>query len=108
MKARSVGGRAATPLQMPCCVAAGAPDFGLQLRLGRLWRMQELEADALGLVLARNAGWPAQDLLSFVDRLVADERDEAAPLAATHPSASTRRQYACVVSELYDAALIGR
>lgn len=82
-------------------------DFGLQLRMGGLWRMQELEADALGVVLARNAGWPAKDLLSFFDRLVVDERDETAPLSATHPSASTRRQYAAVANLLYDSALLG-
>jgi predicted Zn-dependent protease len=83
-------------------------DFGLALRMRGLWRMQELEADALGIVLARNAGWPAKDLLAFFDRLIVDERDEGMQLGTTHPSASTRRQYAAVANLLYDSALLGR
>jgi predicted Zn-dependent protease len=80
-------------------------DYSVRSRLGFLSRMQELEADSLGYVLAVRAGYRGADLLRFFDELAA--RDDArSPTPASHPDGATRRLYARAMKLLVDAGLI--
>lgn len=62
-------------------------DLSLQLRLARLSRLQESEADQLGMLLAHRAGWRADDMVSFYRKLAAGE---GAALFSGHPAAASR------------------
>jgi predicted Zn-dependent protease len=46
-------------------------DLSLQIRLSELSRIQEAEADQLGMILAHHAGWPATGMVSFYRKLAA-------------------------------------
>ncbi|KQW91450.1 peptidase M48 [Massilia sp. Root418] len=63
-------------------------DLSLQLRLSSLSRMQEREADQLGMVIAHRAGWPVSAMLSFYRKLA--EAEDGEPLIASHPSHASR------------------
>lgn len=63
-------------------------DWTLQLRLSRLLSIQESEADQLGMMLAHRAGWRAADMVSFYEKLAADERPSV--MSASHPQAASR------------------
>lgn len=69
-------------------------DLSLQLRLAGLSRLQEREADQLGMVLAHRAGWPASAMLSFYRKLADSDGDgglgAGEPLLASHPSHASR------------------
>jgi len=67
-------------------------DLSLQLRLAGLSRMQEREADQLGMVIAHRAGWPASAMLSFYRKLADMDGDGSPgePLIASHPSHASR------------------
>lgn len=62
-------------------------DWTLQLCLSRLLSIQESEADRLGMMLAHRAGWRAADMVSFYQKLAADEHPSA--LSASHPGAAS-------------------
>ncbi len=62
-------------------------DPSLWMRLAGLSRLQESEADQLGMVLAHKAGWPSAPMLSLYAKLAAV--DAPAPLSS-HPPASAR------------------
>lgn len=67
-------------------------DFGLYLRLGALSRMQEREADTIGIALARRAGVPLHAALSFYRKLARNAHENANDpgLSQTHPDAQSR------------------
>ncbi len=59
-----------------------------EMREAALALAQEDEADRIGIELAHRAGWPAAGLVSFFDKLVAQE--SAGTFSASHPSAAAR------------------
>ena len=67
-------------------------DYSLQIRLARLLRIQESEADQLGMALAYRAGWPMASIVNFFEKLATAEHSGAN--SWTHPTAATRLQAA--------------
>jgi predicted Zn-dependent protease len=88
-------------------VSAMQANPGLVLGMGPLTRMQELEADALGLLLASRAGYPTAELVRFFEKLA--DKDGAAGVSesSTHPSGAIRLLYAKAVSQLIGAGMFG-
>ena len=74
-------------------------DLRLQLRLSTLNRIQEAEADQLGMSLAHRAGWPASSMVSFYRKLATV--DPPSFVDWTHPSASSRLSMAAALAILY-------
>ena len=58
---------------------------------------QEDEADRIGIELAHRAGWPAASLLSFFDKLAAQE--SAGTFSASHSPAAARAAAARILAE---------
>jgi len=56
--------------------------------LGTLSRLQESEADHLGMILAHHAGWPVASIVSFYQKLA--DADSPTFRAWSHPSAASR------------------
>ena len=81
-------------------------DQGVKIRLGSLWRMQELEADSLGFLLAMRAGYRAEDLLGFFEKLAQRDAGNEQGLAPTHPSGATRLLHARAIKVLVEAKLL--
>lgn len=80
---------------------------GIVHRMGPLARMQEIEADALGLLLASQAGYPTAELVGFYEKL-ADQDDAAAHSEAiSHPGGAVRLHYAKAMRQLIDAGMFG-
>jgi predicted Zn-dependent protease len=88
-------------------VSALQANRGLAYGMGPLSRLQELEADALGLLLARRAGYSTAELVGFYEKLA--RQDAAASVAETpsHPGGAVRLHYAKAVSQLIDADIFG-
>ncbi|WP_334189125.1 M48 family metalloprotease [Noviherbaspirillum sp.] len=63
-------------------------DLSLQIRMASLSRIQESEADQLGMIITHRAGWPAASMVSFYRKLVATEKPST--LAASHPLPTSR------------------
>jgi len=74
-------------------------DLSLQLRLAKLNRIQEAEADQLGMSLAHRAGWPAPGMVSFYRKLASV--DPPGFIDWTHPSATSRLSMATALAVLY-------
>jgi predicted Zn-dependent protease len=76
--------------------------------MGPLARMQELEADALGLLLAIRSGYPPTELVGFYQKLA--DQDDVAGVSQTvsHPMGAVRLHYAKAVVQLIDAGMFGR
>jgi len=72
-------------------VAAMESDISLFLRLQPLSRLQELEADDIGIELAARAGVPAKSIRSFYDKLTAEESGQS--LFDTHGSLLQRSRF---------------
>ena len=73
-------------------------DLSLQIRLAMLSRIQESEADQIGMILAQRAGWPVADMVSFYRKLL-----DADPLTFrdwSHPSAASRLNMAQILAVL--------
>jgi len=85
-------------------VSAVESDRGVLLRMGPLARMQELEADALGLLLASRAGYPLGDLVGFYEKLAAQG---GAAATDSHPTGAVRLHYAKVLRQLIEAGMFG-
>jgi len=75
-------------------------NLALQIRLADLSRIQESEADQLGMTLAHRAGWPVADMVSFYRKLVAV--DAPSFRAWDHPSAASRLNTAQIFAVLLD------
>jgi predicted Zn-dependent protease len=63
-------------------------DYSLQIRLARLLRIQESEADQLGMALAYRAGWSMASIVRFFAKLEAAE--PAGANSWSHPTAAIR------------------
>jgi Zn-dependent protease with chaperone function len=81
-------------------------DQSVKIQLGSLWRMQELEADSLGLLLAIRAGYRAEDLLGFFEKLARLDAGGEQDFAPTHPSAATRLLHVRAIKVLVEAKLL--
>ena len=73
-------------------------DLGVEIRLARLSRIQENEADQLGMILVRNAGWPVVDMVGFYQKLI--DADPPTFRAWSHPSAAARLNMAQILAIL--------
>jgi predicted Zn-dependent protease len=78
----------------------------VRIRLGPLWRMQELEADSLGFLLATRAGYRAEELLGFFEKLARLEAGAKRDFASTHPDGATRLLHARAIKVLVEANLL--
>lgn len=76
-----------------------ATDISLQVRLSKLNRIQEAEADQLGMSLAHWSGWPVFGMVSFYRKLASI--DPPSFIDWTHPSASSRLSMATALAILY-------
>jgi predicted Zn-dependent protease len=63
-------------------------DAAQEVRAAEIAVMQEDEADRIGLGLALRAGWPAASLVSFFDKLAAQE--SPGTFNSSHPTAAAR------------------
>jgi predicted Zn-dependent protease len=74
-------------------------DLSLQIRLAVLSRIQESEADQIGMILTQRAGWPVADMVSFYRKLVA--ADPPTFRDWSHPSAASRLNMAQILAVLF-------
>jgi predicted Zn-dependent protease len=72
-----------------------------------LARMQELEADALGLLLASRAGYPTAELVGFYEKLASRNDTGGVGETPSHPSGAARLHYANAIRQLIDAGMFG-
>lgn len=78
-------------------------DLSMQIRLAGLSRMQEREADQLGMVIAHRAGWSGTAMLSFYRKLAADAaRGRGEPVISSHPSHASRVSMSRGMARLLD------
>jgi len=73
-------------------------DLTVQIRLARLSRIQENEADQLGMILVNKAGWPIIDMVGFYQKLL--DADPPTFRAWSHPSAAARLNMAQILAIL--------
>jgi predicted Zn-dependent protease len=73
-------------------------DLSLQIGLAALSRIQESEADQIGMILARQAGWPVADMVSFYRKLV--DADPPTFRDWSHPSVASRLNMAQILAVL--------
>lgn len=84
--ARLDGGDRPLPLQV--AIQRLDSNLSVQLRLSSLIRMQEAEADQLGMILAHRAGWRASSMLGFYEKLA--RTGDGGFSADSHPQAQSR------------------
>jgi predicted Zn-dependent protease len=63
-------------------------DVAEEIREAEIAVMQENEADRIGMSLAHGAGWPTSSLVSFFEKLTAEE--PPGTFNSSHPSAASR------------------
>jgi predicted Zn-dependent protease len=63
-------------------------DIAQEIRAAEIAVMQEDEADRMGMGLAYRAGWPPSSMVSFYDKLAADE--PPGMFNSSHPSGASR------------------
>jgi predicted Zn-dependent protease len=80
--------RARTPLSVSTAMASLDTNWSLQIELARLSRLQESEADQLGMTLAHSAGWDTAGMVSFYRKLIAEEGESV--LGWGYPAARAR------------------
>ena len=73
-------------------------DLSLQIRLSELSRIQESEADQLGMVLASRAGWPTSGMVSFYRKLA--QAGSPGFNDRSHPSPASRLNMASLLALL--------
>ncbi len=76
-------------------------DLSLQIRLGTLLRIQESEADQLGMIIAHNAGWPASSMVSFYRKIAST--DAPTMLSWAYPPATSRLNMAQILAIIFSA-----
>jgi hypothetical protein len=77
-------------------ISAVRENGGLVFAMGPLARMQEFEADALGLLLASRAGYQISELVGFYRKLAAQDDTDGASGTASHRrrgTAALRKRY---------------
>ncbi len=87
------------PLSVATAMARIDSDLSLQIKLGSLLRIQESEADELGMILAHNAGWPVETMVSFYGKLAARDAQTFATWA--YPSMGSRLQMAQILGVIF-------
>jgi len=75
-------------------------DVAEEIRRAEIAVMQESEADRIGMGLAYRAGWPATSLVSFYDKLAAQEGPGT--FNSSHPSAQSRAAMARSTAQQLD------
>ena len=88
-------------------ISAVRENRGVYFEMGPLARMQEFEADALGLLLASRAGFPIAELIGFYAKLASQDDADGASGTASHPSGAARLHYANAMKQLIDARMFG-
>ena len=88
-------------------VSAVQENPGILFDMQPLARMQELEADALGLLLASRAGYPTAELVGFYKKLGSQVDTGGVAETTSHPSGATRLHYANAVGQVIDAGMFG-
>ena len=76
-------------------------DVSVEIRQSEIALAQESEADEIGMDLAHRAGWPTSSMVSFYEKLAANE--SPGTFNSTHPAAAARLAMAKAI-----AARIGR
>lgn len=84
------------PLSVATAMARIDSNLSLQIKLAPLLKMQESEADQLGMIIAHNAGWPAPGMVSFYKKLAAT--DAPTMLSWAYPSATSRLNMAQILA----------
>ena len=72
-------------------------DVAQEIRQAEIAVMQENEADQIGMKLAYRAGWPTTSLVSFYDKLAAQEGPGT--FNSSHPSAQSRAAIARAMAQ---------
>ena len=90
---------ASLPLSVPTAMARLDSSWSLQIQLSKLSRMQESEADQLGMTLAHMANWPAASMVSFYRKLSKSGEDPG--LSRSYPSAASRLATAETLARLF-------
>ena len=75
-------------------------DAAEEIRQAQIAVMQENEADRIGMDLAYRAGWPTAGLVSFYDKLAAQEGPGT--FNSSHPSAQSRATTARAIAQTLD------
>jgi predicted Zn-dependent protease len=83
------------PISVATAMARIDSDLSLQIKLATLLKIQESEADQLGMILAHDAGWPTTNMVSFYNKLAAT--DAPTVLSWTYPSAASRLNMAQIL-----------
>ena len=91
---------ASLPLDSATALARLDSTVGLQIHFSELSKMQEAEADQLGMLLAHAAGWPFRTLVDFYSKLAANERSSV--YSWSHPSAASRLDMAHALQLLFE------
>jgi predicted Zn-dependent protease len=87
------------PLSVATAMVRIDSDFSLQIKVATLLKIQESEADELGMILAHNAGWPAASMINFYTKLAAS--DAPTLLSWTYPSAASRLNMAHILGIIF-------
>lgn len=87
------------PLSVATAMARIDSDLALQIKLASLLRIQESEADELGMILAHNAGWPVESMISFYEKLAAG--DTPTLVSWAYPSVGSRLQMAQILGVIF-------
>jgi predicted Zn-dependent protease len=88
-------------------VSAVQANPGILVAMQPLARMQELEADALGLLLASRAGYPIDELVGFYRKLASQTDAGGIAETTSHPSGAARLHHANAMSTVIDAGIFG-
>jgi predicted Zn-dependent protease len=86
------------PITVETAMARLDGNLSIQIELATLLRIQEAEADQLGMMLAYNAGWPAASMVRFYKKLAA--RDSPTILSWAYPTVRSRVNMAQIL-EIY-------
>lgn len=92
---------ASLPLSVKTAAARLASSWSARLAVSRLSRIQESEADQLGMILVHQAGWPTQSMVSFYRKL--SQNDSGPDLSRAYPSAASRLSMARTMARLFEA-----
>lgn len=87
------------PISVTTAMARIDSDLSVQIKLARLLKIQESEADELGMILAHNAGWPAASMVSFYRKLAA--KDAPTWLSWGYPSVGSRLNMAQILGNIF-------
>lgn len=90
---------ATLPISVATAMARLDSSWSLQIQLSTLSRIQESEADQLGMTIAHEAGWHPADMVSFYRKLSQSGADPG--LTRSYPSAASRLARAETLARLF-------